>query len=373
MPLTSIRKNRWLPWGAPAVAAVAVAAVALGPRAFAGDPHPSLPARTPAQLITAADQTSVRALSGVISSNPDLGLPRLPGADGGNQISTLLTEPATWSLAVGRAAQQRVALLGTGKEMDVVRNGSSLWTWDSATQSATHYLLPSHSGATAGDTAGTGAERSPIALAHQILHSINPTTRVAVGPTTVDAGRSAYTLVVRPRTTQTLIGKAVIDLDSASGLPLAVTLYPRGSTVAALSEKFTSLTLHAPASSTFTFTPPTAATVHTDVVKAERHHSDAGDKPESAARTVGSGWAGVFVYPAAPGTSSAAVSKLFAGTAAGGHSSAALLQEATNPGPDGSRLLQTRIATVMLTKNGSVLAGAVPASRLEAVAKQLGA
>jgi hypothetical protein len=247
-----------------------------------------------------------------------------------------------------------------------------MWTWDSATQSATHYVLPTRSGEA---STGQTAEASPIALAREFLRAIGPTTQVAVGPTTVVAGRSAYTLVVKPRTAQTMVGKAVIDVDSASGLPLGMTLYPRGSSVAALSEKFTKITLGTPSRSAFSFTPPPGAAVSTHTVTADRaasHAAGSGSSTQlSPTRAVGRGWASVAVVPSAGGPT-AGLNNMFSGAAGGPHSSAALLQDATNPGPNGSRLLQTRIVTVMLTNDGTVIAGAVPASRLESAASQLG-
>ena len=38
--------------------------------------------------------------------------------------------------------QQRLALLGTLGESDMVRNGTDVWTWSSEDNTATHYQLP---------------------------------------------------------------------------------------------------------------------------------------------------------------------------------------------------------------------------------------
>ena len=179
MSLTSVPNRRRLPWVAPAVAVIAVAAVAFVPRAFGASGHPSLPTMTPARLIAAVDASTVRAFSGTVRTTPSLGLPKLPGADGGNQLATLLTEPATWTVAVSGQDKQRVALLGTGTEQDVIHNGSTVWTWDSSTQQATRYTLPGHP-ATRPDR---GTEPTPAALAARILKAVDPSTAVTLGRT----------------------------------------------------------------------------------------------------------------------------------------------------------------------------------------------
>ncbi|MCW2522801.1 MAG: rane protein, partial [Frankiales bacterium] len=294
MALAALLDRRRLPWAAPVIAVASVAAVALAPRAFAGDPSPSLPPRSAGQLIAAVDASTVRQLSGTLESTPGLGLPQLPGADGGNQISTLLTEPATWTVAVSGPDRVHVALDGKGKEMDVIRDGSSVWTWDSSTQDAAHYLLPPESSSTKPST-DTTAEPTPAALAQKVLDAVDPSTQLAVGASAVVAGRDVYTLVVTPRTSATLIGRAVIDVDAANGVPLGVAVYPRGGGSAGLRETFTSVSFAAPPASAFAFTPPPGATVTTHDLSSGSGGTGAVDSAAKGATTsvVGTGWTSV--------------------------------------------------------------------------------
>jgi len=75
------------------------------------------------------------------------------------------------------------------------------------------------------------------------------------------AGRSAYLLVLTPKQSGSLIGQAEISVDSATGTPLGVALYPVGSSTPLFDVSFTAVSLSAPAASRFDFTPPKGATV----------------------------------------------------------------------------------------------------------------
>ena len=106
------------------------------------------------------------------------------------------------------------------------------------------------------------------------------------------ARRSAYGLVLTPRTPGTRIGSVHLSLDAETSLPLAATVIPRGSTRPAVDVRFTTLTLARPAPSVFGFTPPPGAKVTTE-------GRDDGPAPRTdrslVARphVVGTGWSSV--------------------------------------------------------------------------------
>jgi outer membrane lipoprotein-sorting protein len=252
---SSASVRRRLPWVAPVAALVVVVAAFAAPRAFAGSQHPNLPARTPTQLVAAIDGTQTRALSGTLRITPALGLPKLPGSDGGNQLTTLATEGSQSQIWVDGLERQRIALLGTGKEMDVIRDGSSVWTWDTTTQHATHRV---EGGGSSDSSRGAApeTEATPMSFARNLVNHLNANTVLSTGPTTSVAGHSAYTLVLRPRTTATLIGQAVIDIDAHTGVPLGVSIYPRGTNSAGFREAFSSVSFATPSAAEFRFTPP---------------------------------------------------------------------------------------------------------------------
>jgi outer membrane lipoprotein-sorting protein len=360
--------RKWRAWAVPVAVAAFIAAVTMAPRAFAANPHPHLPAKSAAQLIAAVDATSVQTLSGTFKTSAHLGLPQLPDNIGGgtNGLTSLLTGASTVRVWVGGPTEQRVALLGNASEMDAIRNGRDLWTWNSTTQSVLHAILPAHQ-ADSSAPASPAQELTPAQQARQVLKNLDPSTSVTVGRSARVAGRPAYLLTLTPKTTRTLVGRVQIAIDSATSVPLGVWLYPRGSSTAAFSTAFSSVSFGKPAASTFRFTPPRGATVtqkKTSGLQSQSdgraHHATASD---SGPKVLGTGWASIVEFP------SGSVSDA-SGTASG-KSSSSLLNEVTNP-VAGGRLLTTRLLSVMLTDDGRVLIGAVPGSVLQTLAGSTG-
>jgi hypothetical protein len=202
-----------------------------------------------------------------------------------------------------------------------------------------------------------------------VLKNLDPSTSVTVGRSVRVAGRPAYLLTLTPKTTSTLVGRVQIAIDSATSVPLGVWLYPRGSSGAAFSTAFSSVSFGKPAASTFTFTPPRGATVTQKKTSGLQSHSDgrahsatAGD---SGPKVLGTGWASVVEFP------SGSVSDAPGSTPGKSPDSSSLLNEVTNP-VAGGRLLTTRLLSVMLTNDGRVLIGAVPGSVLETLAGSTG-
>jgi hypothetical protein len=109
---------------------------------------------------------------------------------------------------------------------------------------------------------------TPQQAANKFLAAIGPSTKVTVAGSTVVAGRSAYQLVIAPRTSQSLISRIVIAVDAKTYLPLQLQVFARGTSGAAFQIGFTSLTFGQPAASNFTFTPPAGAHVRTEPLSA---------------------------------------------------------------------------------------------------------
>ena len=88
---------------------------------------------------------SLTALSGTVVQDAALGLPELPiqvGGQGSSSFSSLVSGTHTLRVWYGGEDQQRIALLGTLGESDLVRNGQDVWTWDSDSNAAEHFQLP---------------------------------------------------------------------------------------------------------------------------------------------------------------------------------------------------------------------------------------
>ena len=144
------RQARW---------AVPIAVVlAAGSGLLAGSARPSaaaaprLPARSAGQLLAAltgdtrlTGDTGGPALSGTITETASLGLPALPSG-----LPSELTGGGTSLLAGSHTVQVwyagpdhfRLALPQSMSEDDLVRNGASMWLWDSAANTVTHVTGP---------------------------------------------------------------------------------------------------------------------------------------------------------------------------------------------------------------------------------------
>lgn len=329
-------------------------------------------------MIASAD---VPGISGTVVEKAALGLPAIPstGDSGPSGLTGLLS--GTHSLRVwdGGPRQLRVQVLDQLDETEVVVNGTDAWTYTYSTNRATHLTLPPAQQAGANtDTTPSAGSLTPEQLATQVLAAINPTTQVSVTGTASVAGHDAYTLNVSPRTSATTVGQIAIDVDAATGVPLRVRIYARGATSAALSVGFSQVSFAAVPASRFAFTPPPAAHVSTGNLPALPGHdrlsgpdsqatpqSQAGSPTQSNAQpyTVGSGWSSVLVLPNNPLTAA----RMSGGRDSQARAFANAIAKAGQP-VQGGTLVSSALVNVLLTDDGRMLIGAVPASALEAAA-----
>jgi outer membrane lipoprotein-sorting protein len=353
--------KRWI----PAVSApVVVAAVVMGgvfAASASADPAP----KTPQQVLELVGSSKVTAFSGTIEQSSNLGLPDLSGVGptGSGSSSGSADSSATDALELLTGShtarvyvdgdKARVQVLDKLAERDAIRNGNEVWLYDSSDSSAVHSTLPEHSSTDA--TPAPGGAQTPAQLAEKLLAAVDPTTDVTVGDPVKVAGRSAYDLVLTPRSDTTLVGSASIAVDSETGLPLSVTIDARGQSDPAISVAFSSFSLDTPSADLFDFTPPKGTDVTEKAFPTAPpadHSADGSTHPEPT--VTGTGWDSV-VELSVGDTSSLTSSPLFA--------------QLTTP-VDGGSIIQTSLVTVLITSDGRVLAGAVPADTLEAAAAQ---
>jgi outer membrane lipoprotein-sorting protein len=347
---------RWLP--AVAVPAVIAAGALAGPLpAGAGDP---LPAKTPEQVLQLIAQHREHALSGTLEQSSELGLPELPQAgpavgSSGTAWLELLTGPHTARVYLD-GTDKRVQVMDRFAERNAIRHGNELWFYNSKDNTAAHVRLPADAADRHAPAEGTLP--TPDQLAGKLLAKLDSSTAVSVGADTEVAGRAAYSLVLTPQSTATLLASVAVYVDGQSGLPLGVELNSRGQSDPAFRIAFTSLNLEAPDASVFAFTPPPGATVKEIPVpahKADGATPPSGKEPKDARRppVTGSGWESVVELPAGTGESMSGA--------------ASLLQQATVSVP-GGRLLSTALVNVLILDDGRVFAGLVPLERLQAAA-----
>jgi outer membrane lipoprotein-sorting protein len=408
--------KRWVPAAAvPAVIAAGVLAGSIPARA--GDP---LPGKSPAEVLTLLGQHSTRTFSGTLEQVSELGLPDLPAgaptsgpvsAGGPASIIELLTGEHTARIFMDGPAKMRVQVMDRLAERDVIRRDHDVWFYNSKDNSAAHLTLPAFasdlplqvpespgvlpgqngSGQNGSSENGSGHEESapdhstqtfptPDDLAAKFLAKVDSSTAVTVGPDVQVAGRSAYSLELAPRTDGTLLAKVVIAVDGQTGMPLKVTVSARGQAQPAFEAGFTSLSLAAPEDATFNFAAPPGVTLkelpappvpsvpalpgkpgmtapdqdHVPGDAAELRHHD-GPKPP----VTGEGWETVVGFPAAPDGQGAQLAETVLKDP--------LLSQAAVVVP-GGRLLSTSLVNVLLTDDGRIFVGMVPADRLQAAA-----
>lgn len=229
---------------------------------------------------------------------------------------------------------------------------------------------------------------TPEDIAARLLAAVDSSTQVTVGPDVEVAGRAAYNLLLEPRTQGTLVGRVAIAVDGETGLPLRVTVTARDQAEPAFQVGFTSLSLAKPDDSLFTFAPPPGATVKElqlplpgarpwpitsgfpgspgmivtpDAAAAEVHSGTGRSQMPSMARptVTGTGWETVIGFPAAPAGQGSKLSESLLKDP--------FLAQAAVVVP-GGRLLSTTLVNVLITDDGRIFVGMVPAERLQAAA-----
>jgi outer membrane lipoprotein-sorting protein len=378
-------------WAVPAGALAAVGAVMAGALIGTAQASPTLPARTPAQLLAAvAGRTGpLPPLTGTVVESAALGLPDLPGIDNPSSITTLLTGSHTVRIWYADGRHFRLAMPGMASESDLIVNGSTAWYWQSTTNSVTRYVLPAGDHPAALGPAPAMAI-TPQQAARQALAAVGPSTRVTVQNNVTVAGEAAYQLVLAPRSASSLIGQVRIAIDATHNVPLRVQIFARGAQSPAFQVGYTSISFVRPAASNFNFTPPPAAKVKTATLLPAGWSGQAPSTRKAPAvkpRVMGQDWLTVAVLPAS------ALSEMSggAGSAAGVAGSAARSAAGSNPGGSSGgisgsalfgvlmrsgtnvhgawgsgRLLHTSLLSILITNNGRVLVGAVTPSVLYA-------
>lgn len=351
-----------------AAAGVVAGAVGLGVLAApagAGQP-PNLPAISPAALVQSVITAKPTAMGGTVEVDNNLGLPAIP--DLPSQLTNGTSQIRMWTDGTGKA---RVSLPSNSAEQTYVDDGTTLYDWDSTSKTVTENPAGEHARAGQTPSKDTGRELDPAAMAQQLVSQMQATSTIEVGGTDTVAGRPVYDLVLTPKAQEkTLLRQVQISIDSQTRLPLRVSVLANGSSTPAVQVGFTSIDVGPQDPSLFTFTPPAGATVT---------HGDSPNKQlgkatdQTAPTIVGSGWDTVIMakLPAGTMTSGAGDSSGSTNSGIPGRSSSSsrsaspmgLISQFGTPvsGSWGHGwVINTSIATVLVTSDGQVVAGFVP-------------
>jgi outer membrane lipoprotein-sorting protein len=295
-------------------------------------------------LLVDLQTAELTGLSGTVVQKSELGLPDFSsaGSEGSTDFTSMLSGSHTLRLWYGGKDQQRIALLGSLGESDVIRNGSNAWVWSSKKKTAVHMKVPAD-----GSPSPVATPSTPQQAAAEALAKISPSTVVSTDGTGQVAGRSVYELVLVPKDKASRIGQVRLAIDAERKVPLRVRVYASGASSPAFEVGFTQISFTQPDAAQFTFTAPPGVTVTEQLADTS--------KPDGhAVRTVGSGWTAVVVANVkdqADGKALAALPKV-SGAWGSGH------------------LLESDLVCALLTDDGRLIAGAVDPARLYEVAAQ---
>ena len=384
----AIKMSRRARWAVPATGVAVTAAVVAGLQIPSAQASPTLPARTPAQLLAeVSSDASLPPLTGTMVESTSLGLPQLPQVGNATSLTSLLTGSHTIKIYYQNAKKFRVAIPQPESEIDLIRNGTTAWLWNSTENSVTKFNLPANANANGKGKAAQAKSAlpplTPQQAASELLKSVGKTTVVSVEANVMVAGEPSYQLVLAPKDDRSLVGKVTIAVDAKYGVPLRVQVFAKHAASPAFQFGYTAIQFTAPASANYDFTPPSGASVNVVNGSESSGKSAAGSKSDASGfGSFGTSWLTVVELPqsdlmkgfGAGGLPSSSSPKA-TGTSGpssvmGGDSQAVLsnLLGAAKPvhGSWGSGTLLTTSLFSMLMTNGEVYIGAVKPSVLYA-------
>ncbi|GJF03443.1 LolA family protein [Pseudonocardia sp. D17] len=312
---------------------------------------PELPPVSAEDLVASVIQSKDPGpLHGTVTLDNQLGLPAIPGVP---QAANGSSSGQVWSDGAGKG---RLSIPSSQGEKTIVDDGTTVWAWDSADRTVTKKAVGTDT-----HTPPEATATDPAAAAAKAVQDLRATSSVDVDGTATVAGRPAYELVLRPLPSErTLLREVRVAVDSEKRIPLQLTVLANGSSDPALQVGFTQLDFGAQDPALFAFTPPPGSTVTDAPARpggAQQHEQ--GQEPT----VVGDGWDTVVIATLPPADQQPAP----------GRDGAPDLSSLGKPvsGAWGSgREIDTAVATAIITDDGRVAAGAVPAQVLtEALAK----
>ncbi|MFI1096222.1 outer membrane lipoprotein carrier protein LolA [Streptomyces sp. NPDC020917] len=375
-----------------AVAGVAAATISLVP-ALADSGNPSLPSITAEQLLTKIAASDTQTVDGTVKVTTDLGLPsQLTGSAGGamfggeaskvqgrggqspaapqSQLVQLLAGTHTLHVAADGQDKQKISIIESAAEYSIIHNGTQLWAYDSASNQAYHQTLQQHSGQGHEATTPQDIPATPQDAARQILKAADGTASITVDGTARVAGHSAYQLLVTPQHADTTtVGAIRIAVDAKTGVPLKVTLTPKGGGKAVFDVGYTRVSFSAPSASTFTFTAPKGVKVTEGSAqqKAKPENRDRSGTKGAEPTVLGQGWDSIAVVKSQGGPlAGGPAEKGFKGRHGDGGAGSLMNSFGTHVnGAFGSgTVFHTRLVNALLTDDGTLYVGAVTQSAL---------
>jgi hypothetical protein len=192
---------------------------------------------SPRQLVAAARHSAAIPHEGYVETTGTLGLPDLPRLSAVSALLGGTTHARVWWRS---AAAWRIDQVTATGESDTYDWRGTLHTWDFESRrvqllvSASPLRLPRVD------------DLLPPQAARRILDGVTRDDELTPLPGKRVAGRSADGVRIAPAAPHSTVGRVDMYVDSATGLPLSLQLYPRGSSSPALSSRFLDVRLARP-------------------------------------------------------------------------------------------------------------------------------
>ncbi|AOS61710.1 LolA family protein [Actinoalloteichus hymeniacidonis] len=332
------------------------------------DQSPTLPEISPEALVESMLTADSPALAGTVEVTDNLGLPM-------SALELTGVGASQAQLFLDGGDKRRVNLIRYGNDQSYIDNGETYWQWDSASRTASHMPAAETVEESGAESHAETALDDPAEYARNMVETLRDISSVTVDGTAAVAGRDAYELALAPGPDErTLLREVRVAVDAENRLPLRMSVFANGSSDAVFEVGFTDIDFGAPAADVFEFTPPEGATIvdmlepapdqEEDALPSEAYIETPADEIlESRTEVIGDGWDTVvfasgseFVLP-----------EEGAVTGETDSISAELINEISEPieGEWGSgRLVSTAVVNAIITDDGRIAAGAVPAQVL---------
>jgi outer membrane lipoprotein-sorting protein len=301
--MMAMRFSRKARWTVPAAAVVITGGAIAGSVITVAQAAPSLPPKTPAQLLAdVASTQKIPALTGTVVETVSLGLPALPQVGNPTSLTSLITGSHTIKVYWQDGKHFRLAIPQSMSETDLIRSGSTVWLWESTSNSVTKFSL---AGSALNKTAHMKAKAAqaqlppltPQQAANEALAAVGKTTVVSVDSAVTVAGEPAYQLVLAPKDGRSTIGSIRIAIDAKTNVPLRVQVFAKGAVSPALQVGYTQISYVAPSPANFAFTPPAGATVDDTSKPPAPGQKTSEPALDGTSGTYGSGWLTVAEVP----------------------------------------------------------------------------
>ena len=211
---------------------------------------------SPAALRSAILSSVTRGYSGYAEATGGLSL---PVSDQFSSVANLFGGTSQLRVWYRGAQDWRVDQLALAGENDVHAGSKGTWTWNYESNRATFDPLPSDQQV----RLPVAADLLPADLGRRLLSEASPSELSTLSTERI-AGRTALGLQIVPGQPASTVDRVAIWADAASGLPLRVQIYAKGSTQPALATTFLDFSPVMPAASATAFDVPGTAAVQVD-------------------------------------------------------------------------------------------------------------